>query len=57
MVTKKHKKARKGKVLPVLEKYLKFAICQEKIIQWQNFYSSLTPSHYETGSVIFVKMP
>jgi hypothetical protein len=26
-------------------------------ILWLGFHSSWTPSHYETGSVIFVKMP
>jgi hypothetical protein len=25
--------------------------------QWLRFHSFWTPSHYETGSVIFVKMP
>jgi hypothetical protein len=26
-------------------------------VQWLGFHSSWIPSHYETGSVIFVKMP
>jgi hypothetical protein len=26
-------------------------------LQWLGFHSSWTPSHYETESVIFVKMP